>query len=352
MNWHAIRRGVRLASINLGLLLAGLVALELAFGGWLSRDRIERLNLGRDSAIRVDPTGLYPGAAPFSYRRDHWGFRGGGLDPARVEILTIGGSTTNQLYLSEPLTWQTVMGDALAAAGRPAVIANAGIDGQSTIGHLFNYELWFPFVPGLRPRLVLAYVGINDAMIGGLTPDSLAFSSFHKWFRHNSALFRLGRTVSGALDARRANLTHRAIDFDHAAWTDRPNTPDNSTAHLFADPGQYAERLHRLVELIRATGAVPVLVTQTRGDYRTEPDGRVVGLVGEDRLNGIDHWRRLGAFNAATLAVCAETGAVCLDLAGELRFAPGDFYDHVHNTPAGAERIGRWLAGRIRPLLP
>jgi lysophospholipase L1-like esterase len=348
----AVKRVVRLVSVNLGLLLAGLVALELVFGGWLSRDPLERLNLGRDSVIRVDASGLYPGGAPFTYRRDHWGFRGAGVDPARIEILTIGGSTTNQLYLPDPLTWQTVMGDAMAAAGRPSVIANAGIDGQSTIGHLFNFDAWFPFVPGLHPRMVLAYVGINDAMIGKLTPDSLAFSSFHKWFRHNSALFRLGRTVSGALEARRANLTHAAIDFDHAQWTDQPNTPDNSTAHPASDLGQYSERLRRLVERIRAIGAVPVLVTQTRGDYRIEPDGRVIGLVGEDRLNGIDHWRLLGAFNAATLAVCAETGAVCLDLADAVRFAPGDFYDHVHNTPAGAERIGLWLAGRIRPLLP
>jgi len=342
---------LRLIGINLGILLAGLVAIELIFGAWLSRDPLDHLALPRDVAVEVDASGLYPGGGPFPYRRDHWGLRGSGTDPARIEILTVGGSTTNQLYLPEAQTWQAVMADRLAAAGRPAVVGNAGIDGQSTIGHLVNFDSWFTNVPGLHPRLVVLYVGINDAALGGLSVDSLSFSSVHKWFRHNSALFRLGRTVQGAIEARRARLTHAAVDFEHAVWTDRPNTPDNRTAHPAADPAAYAARLRALVERVRAIGALPVLVTQSRGDYRRAADGTLLGLVGEDRLNGVDQGRLLAEINATTLVVCAETGAVCLDLAGELAFAPGDFYDHVHSTPQGAAKIGAWLAERLRPLL-
>ena len=49
---------------------------------------------------------------------------------------------------------------------------------------------------------------------------------------------------------------------------------------------------------------------------------------------------------------CAGEGlATCLDLAAELRFEPGDFYDYEHNTPQGARKIGQWLAGKLAGLV-
>ena len=277
-------RMIKIAAINLSLLLIGLVAVELIFGGWFSRDPIDHLNIPRSSAIQVDPSGLYPGGAPFTYRRDAWGFRGTGVDPARITILTVGGSTTNQLYLPDDATWQSVLARELAKRGKPAVIANSGIDGQSTVGHLFNFESWYPYVPGLKPRIVLVYVGINDAMIGANATDSLRFSSVYKWFRHNSALFRLSRTVTGMLAARRAHLTHAALDYAHATWTDTPNTADNREARSIADPAAYAERLRLIVDRIEAMGARAVFVTQARGDYK-QVDGKIWGVADDHRLN-------------------------------------------------------------------
>ncbi len=31
------------------------------------------------------------------------------------------------------------------------------------MGHLFSFEHWFPLIPGLKPRIILLYIGINDA---------------------------------------------------------------------------------------------------------------------------------------------------------------------------------------------
>lgn len=344
-------RILKIVVINLGLLLAGLLAVELIFGYWSSHDPIARLNISRSSAVRVDATGLYPGGAPFIYHRDEWGFRGKGAAPAAIKILTVGGSTTNQLYLPEDATWQAVLARSLAERGKPVGVANSGIDGQSTVGHLFNFENWYPNIPGLKPRIVLAYVGVNDAMIGVNATDSLAFSSFFKWFRHNSALFRLSHTVMGALKARHANLAHVRLDYAHAKWTDTPNTASNHEARAIADPVAYGQRLHQMIDRIEAMGARPVLVTQPRGDYKLV-DGKVWGVIrDDDPLNGVDNWRLLAAFNAVTLTVCAERKVTCLDLAGELAFSDGDFYDHVHNTPAGAAKIGVWLADRLAGLL-
>ena len=41
-------------------------------------------------------------------------------------------------------------------------VVNAGIDGQSTIGHINNFEDWFPYVKNLKPKFIVFYIGLNE----------------------------------------------------------------------------------------------------------------------------------------------------------------------------------------------
>lgn len=344
-----MRKTLSILAINLGLLLVLALAAELTFGTWFSKDPLDQLGLVRNAAVTISAGSLYPDGRDFTYRRDRWGFRGAGTDPAQVTVLTVGGSTTNQLYLPDDSTWQAAMERELRAKGRDAVVANAGIDGQSTIGHLRAMQDWFPHVPGLKPRFILFYVGINDVHADGGAVDALQHASRVKWVRQHSALWQAGTKVVGLFTARRARLNHQRVDFAKAEWTDKPVHPDwhpEGQRSLAA----YQDRLRLLAQASHAMGAVPVFVTQTRADFRVV-DGRVQGMVEDDGLNGVDHYRRLSAFNRATREVCADEGLLCLDLAREVTFEAGDFYDYLHNTPSGADKIGRWLATKLAGLV-
>lgn len=354
----------RVIVINLGVLLALALAAELVFGHWIGASPLGRLAVPRNVKVVVSAASLYPGGGEFLYRRDAMGFRGSRIDPARISILTIGGSTTNQLYLPEEATWQAVLERTLRQTGHDVVVANGGIDGQSTVGMIADLDLWFPNVPHLKPHLVLAYVGINDvyktgparARLAGksesrqILRDRLKFSGFRKELEQRSALVRLWTTVAGSVQARRARLDHHAKDFAGAQWTDQPTQPVWRPDQLEANLAAYRGRLVRVDELIERMGAVPVFVTQTRADYRLE-NGRLLGIVEAEGPNGVDQGRVLARFNAVTMEVCRERHVTCLDLATELHFGDGDFYDYEHNTPQGAEKIGRWLAGKLTGLL-
>ena len=345
-----LRRLLVVLAVNLGLLALLALAGELIFGPWLSSDPLDQVSVPRDVAVRVTAAGLYPGGGEFVYRRDHWGLRDSGAPPEAVTILTMGGSTTNQLYLPQDQTWQAALERAFAAHGRKVVVANAGMDGQSTIGTLTNLDSWIPFVPGLKPKIILVYVGINDTNITGPVIDHLHYSSFHKRWVERSAIMRLVNTADGWLKARRAKLNHQPVDYAHAQWTDRPNLGEGAAPGGDSDPEHYRQRLELMIARIRALGALPVLVTQARGDSRVE-NGRVIGLAAAEGLNGLDEYRRLARYNAVTLEVCRAQGVPCLDLAGELTFADGDFYDHMHNTPKGAAKIGAWLYTKLAGLV-
>jgi hypothetical protein len=341
-----LRRALKVVAVNLLVLLGVAVVLELMFGTWFSSDPLEVLNIQRNQTIRVDAAPLYAGGHRFKYQRNRWGFRGSNVDPAKIDIVTIGGSTTNQIYLPQDQTWQAVMERRLAALGHPATIANAGVDGQSSAGMLFDVQQWLTNVPGLKPKIVLGYVGVNDTAVSFLAIDHLAYSGKLKWLRDHSALWRFGRVVDGLIRARAARLTHDRVDFDHAAWTDRPNFPDNHAARSQASTEAYAQRLNALADAIEQLGARPVFVTQWRGDVRVR-DGKLEGLAADHGLNALDEARLLAAFNKTLLDVCARRHIACFDLASDVTFANGDFYDLLHNTPQGAEKVGTYLADKL-----
>jgi lysophospholipase L1-like esterase len=353
-------------AVNVGVLLVLALAAELIFGQWTTGRPLGRLAVPRNVKKTIAAAPLYRGGTEFVYQRDAFGFRGAGVDLARISILTIGGSTTNQVDLPEEATWQAVLERSLREHGHDrVVVANAGIDGQSTAGLIADLELWFPNVPHLKPHLVVAYVGINDVYVAGPSAayeaidkgeqrqrerDGLRHSSLKREIEQRSAFVLLWTTVAGMIEADRARLRHEAKDFAAAQWTDRPAQPIWPAAQLEINLAAYKDRLVRIAELVEGLGEVPVFVTQTRADYRLD-GGRLTGIVTVSGPNGVDRGRILARFNAATLEVCRERHVTCFDLATELRFSEGDFYDYEHNTPQGAEKIGRWLAEKLAGLV-
>lgn len=289
------------------LLLLAAVAVELGWGGWFRSDPLDRLGVPRDSALTVSSAPLYPGGGDFVYRRDHWGFRGPGLDPAGYSIVTLGGTTTTQIHLPEDRTWQAAMERELAALSREDVgVANAGMDAQRPVAPLRALRDWLPRVPGLAPHFVLFLVGADDLGEG----DGVAPPGPLDWLRERSALWRWAASLHSPPERLAAG-----IPASHGGGTGA------AKAHLKA----VARAIHGL-------GAVPVLLTQPM-DAAFERAALLAGI------------------NQAARDVCRDEGLLCLDAAREVAFESGDFYDYLHNTPAGAEKMGRWLASKLAGLV-
>ena len=76
--------------------------------------------------------------------------------------MVIGGSTTEEKFLDDNDTWTEKLEKKFINENHDIEIVNAGIDGQSTLGHLSNFEKWFPHVQDLRPKFIVFYVGLNE----------------------------------------------------------------------------------------------------------------------------------------------------------------------------------------------
>lgn len=67
-------------------------------------------------------------------------------------------------------------------------------------------------------------------------------------------------------------------------------------------------------------------------------------------INGVDQCIMMRLLNDVTMDFCRHSGGVCIDLASELEFDDADFYDFYHNSPKGAEKIGRYLHRKLGSL--
>ena len=355
---RARRVPLRILGWNIGLLFAGLILAELVFGNWIFGPGLGLLGVPRDVEIRQTLNYL-PDKPVATYTRDSFGLRGRYEDPADIDLLAVGGSTTNELYVGDGETFTDRLAARFRADGVPLTIANAGVDGHSTVGHLKAFDYWFPRIPGLTPKWVLFYIGVNDPHIehhlrydSGIVDSGSPARRVARWIRNNSALYRAYRIAKGALAARRMRVVHGTDapqDFPHsldAAGRARLRT---ELAEKHAERvAAYGTRARKLAALTRDWGATPIFVTQTRFDALWDGEtlrGANRAAFGEKIL--------LMFYGAETMRACRDADGICIDLGRELAFAPGDFYDLYHTTPRGSDRIAgflyRRLAGRVTP---
>jgi lysophospholipase L1-like esterase len=355
-------RRPRLATIllfNLALGAILLIVLELIFGHWFNPNLTDRLHLTRNCERRYDATALYDDAHEIVYKRDKWALRGYYSSLGDIDILTMGGSATDQRYITEGETWQDVMARRFAGEGRRVSVVNAGVDGQSSYGHIKDFDWWFSTLPGFKPRYILFYVGGNDMFKGDDSEfDDLVSErppTLMNHIRERSATFHLAQTAVGMYRARKVHkISHRREPFDEWEWTTEP---------MLADPRgiaaqsleRYGKALALLARKTRELGAVPIFVTQSLAAYRYRADGTLEGhrdgdVYHEHRINGVDYYNLMSEFWKVTMEECRKADGICIDAGSEIRWEPGDFYDTIHNTPQGAKRLGEYLHSKLRDL--
>ena len=338
---------------NLLFLVIVIIAAEAVFGSWFRGGGLGSLHLPRNVDLRHDVSEKRTNRQIAVYRRDQWGFRGQFGKPSEIDILAVGGSTTNELYHDEMETWTAVLEERFRQNGKQVTVANAGVDGHSSVGHLVSLESWFPRIPDLKPRVVLYYVGINDTLVehharyDRIVPDD-QWERFRRYASNNSALNSLFRTVRGALKAQRTRVVYgseppniRALSAVEAATALAQVRHQDYLPRLDA----YAGRIREIVMKTRAMGARVVLSTQRRGDaFFIDGTWQATGPSGVSQSAVQD------LFNLRLLDVCRELNARCLPLAREIDLKPDDFEDPVHLNPGGSRKVGDYLYRQLRTM--
>lgn len=332
--------------------LVGVVLFEVALRFVNSNDQWSKTNEGnilRNVQFRYDVSQLYAtDTSSVKYVRNQYGLRDVCKSPSEIEILTIGGSTTDQRYIPFASTYQAIIEKRLKNFNDSfGCVSNAGVDGHSTWGHLFSFEYWFPLIPYFKPKIILLYVGLNDANFNRTSANSFDINksggvkAFLKSFELVKALLPIYRLLrqskenASAVYARHIPITYNTEDYKISKINKQTEFLSEQNAFAFRS------RMQLILEEIRILDAKPLCITQPHR-YVKNKDGVTYGIANVlgNGFSGIDYDYSIKKINEVIFDLC---GRNTIDLYS-YEFSNSHFYDGVHTTPEGSKKIGKIIS--------
>ena len=152
----------KIALYNLLFFLITFITIELIFGYWFDKNNFGPY-MREHRMKKVEYSLQYEGQTfNHTYKRNYHGFRGEEINPKNINAIIIGGSTTDERYKPEEQTITGFLNKKIIQKKINLKIINAGIEGQTTLGHIFNFKVWFPKLKEFQPKYIIFYIGIND----------------------------------------------------------------------------------------------------------------------------------------------------------------------------------------------
>ena len=162
------KRIIKIIFLNFFFLILALCIIELFSGDLIFKKKLKcsYVLCNADYKYKTD---LYTSEKiKISYKKDQYGFRGKKSDTIKeIDILTVGGSTTDERYLNLEDTWSEQLERFFEENSKFVDVVNAGIDGQSSFGHIWNLNEWFSKVDNLKIKNIIFYIGINEKEFPG-----------------------------------------------------------------------------------------------------------------------------------------------------------------------------------------
>lgn len=357
--------------------LVGLVLAEGVLRVWqphIFTVRGNDISLPANLSIEIDNPRIAGTDRVIRYSRNAIGFRGPPPPDdlsSVLSIVTVGGSTTECLLLSDDHTWPSLLQDELRPTFPEVWINNAGFDGHSTRGHEL---LMSKHIAPMAPDVVLILAGINDRNGPGNAIDrwmqddakggSYVFNAVHSWrgwdhgfvawLADESELASYGVNLVRFHRAKELGLTHSQLDLSRARVKDVPE--EVVLKRLSASEpaaAKFEQAMDRLVDIALDAGILPVLMTQSLlyGDAIDDQTGFDLGRIELHGGNGITTWRVLELFNDATRRVAATRGVPLIDLAREMPKSSRYYYDGVHYSKEGATKVAEIVAAELCPIV-
>lgn len=345
MNLHKISK---IFFINILIFIFLILVLELSLGNKIYKKKLNCKYL-LCSINLVYKNDLYDGKKYIYYKKDKYGFRGLRKNIDEIDILTVGGSTTDERYLETEDTWSEKLEKKINNNYKnlDIDIVNAGIDGQSTKGHIWNFENWFSEIDNFKTKYIFFYIGINEIISAELAlpqnkiEKNVNLSQKIKiWIKENNGvIYKFYNFIYKKYFLEDVlNVGHNKV---------RKANYELINDIYYADENEikkFDSRLNKLVKLSKKIDSIPVFITQKTLRHKTI-DNKIYSI---DKTN---YYYKEKIISETIIENCKKNKIFCIDLFNKIEFQNDSFYDLVHTNPKGANLIANKIFDEIRIIL-
>ena len=327
--------------------------IEVISGRYISKNKLDcsylqcnanykYINRSRDAILRNEYEVYYD----VIYQKDEYGFRGRKKDVSQIDILTIGGSTTDEKFLNLEDTWSHQLELNFRSIGKDIDVVNAGIDGQSSHGHIWNLKNWFPKIDNFNSKYIIFYMGINENLKDeantkfDLYNDNLTFKEKIKYYiqRNNGLLYKSYNIIVKKYYNLYMNQGYHILIPEYS----KPK-------YKFIPTKQKQENLKNnlltIKKLTKELKAIPIFVTQ-RTRYWKKIDNEIL-LANNSIYNNRDYYNFEKFISETIIEFCEKNNIFCIDIFKNINFEIHDHFELVHTTASGSKKIADYIFKKL-----
>ncbi len=338
---------IKISFYNFLFTLIIILIIELLFGHWFDKDNFGQY-MREHRMKKNEYTLLLDGNTyNFTYERNYYGFIGEDIKPKDIKALFIGGSTADERYKPRRFSIVGNLNKKLYEKGINIKIVNAGIEGQSTLGHLNNFNTWFKKLENFNPKIIIFYIGINDHLADldnlderrkrdGLITNPDKKEMISDYLKSSSIFYDLLRKTKHkyyqsdkprvVYDFNKSILDfYEDKKFDFLNYDDALNKLDidriiNENQRRI---NYYIKNIDELHKASKNIGAQAIFINQLMSDGNNN--------------------EKLFILNYSLIKHCVRKNYKCIDLAKKLKGKKEFWWDGIHTTIKGSEEISNLI---------
>jgi len=348
-----VRNGLRVIFINFLFFFLLIISIELIFGHWFDKNNFGPYMREHRMKKVIYQLNYDNEKYNYLYKRNYHAFRGNEIKPENIQIIMVGGSTTDERYKPEKFTIVERLNSKLELNNQSLKIINAGVEGQSTKGHLSNFKYWFNKLKDFQPNYIIYYIGINDSIFfknqnNDLTdgwignPDKI--EAFFDNIKSRSLVYDLIRKIKHKYY--KIDESKRIIyDFNYSMKKSNEikknylNFSEKINKYNFLELSlkyeniiqRYLNNVDMLVKYTNNYNAVPIFINQPSQES--------------------NHSELLFILNRSLINHCVKQNYKCIDLVKKLNGKNNYWWDGIHTTPEGSNKIANTIFPEILKFL-
>ena len=329
---------------NFLILLIFLTLFEVFFGYWFKDQNFgiyvrDQRNIKKYFEVVHDEKKY-----KYNFIRNSLGFIGEEIKGQDIKIVFEGGSTGEQMFIPPKFKIVDILNSNFRQDNLKVNIINASKAGKSTRGYYNDFVDWFPRITNFNPEIFIFYIGINDSNLNlpkywdNVKRDNF-LENFEDLIKNNSAIYEIKikiqnkyfRKIRSKYDLYKDDLydNYKFISYKQAKLQFNINELNSEEQNILDN---FNKNINNLEIKIKATNIMPIFITQIKFD-------------------GISD-KKLFIINEKLKEFCDNNNYHIIKIDETIEgFEMNDFYDNVHPSISGSNKIANEIYPYIKEII-